>query len=77
MWRAVSPTGKGFGYSGMHLAQSDKISHIDMGDDHVDPVISHIISLISHIDMGDDHIDKVDNHIHIPYPKSITHIPYR
>ena len=24
--------------------QSDKISHIDMGDDHIDTVISHIIS---------------------------------
>jgi len=57
--------------------QSDKISHIDMGDDHIDTVISHIISLISHIDIQDDHIDVVDNHIDKPYPKSIFHIPYR
>jgi len=57
--------------------QCDKISHIDMGDDRIDTVISHIISLISHIDIQDDHIDIVDNHIDIPYPKSITHIPYR
>jgi hypothetical protein len=26
------------------LVQSDNISHIDMGDDHIDTVISHIIS---------------------------------
>jgi len=52
-------------------AQSDKISHIDMGDDRIDPLISHIISLISHIDLQDDHIDMLDNHIDIPYPKSI------
>ena len=43
--------------------QSDKISHIDMGDDHIDTVISQFISLISHIDIQDDHIDMVDNHI--------------
>jgi len=49
--------------------QSDRISHIDMGDDRIDTVISHIISIISHIAMGDDQIDMVDNHIHIPYPK--------
>jgi len=58
-------------------AQSDKISHIDMEDDRIDTVISHIISLISHIDMGEDHIDMVDYHIDIPYPKSTCHIPYR
>jgi hypothetical protein len=55
--------------------QSDKISHIDMGDDHIDTVISHIISPISHIDIPDDHIDMVDNHINIPHPISMTHIP--
>ena len=44
-------------------AQSDKISHIAMEDDHLDTVISHI-------DIQDDHID-------IPYPTSITRIPYR
>jgi len=60
-----------------HCVQGDKISHIDMGDEGIDTVISHIISLISHIDMGDGHIDMVDNHVHIPYPKSISHIPYR
>ena len=27
-----------------HVSQSDKISHIDMEDDHIDNVISHIIS---------------------------------
>ena len=59
------------------LTQSDKISHIDMGDDRIDTVISHIISLISHIDIQDDHIDMIDNHIDTPYPKSIYYIPYR
>jgi len=53
----------------------DKISHIDMGDDHIDTVISHIISPYSifHIDIQDDHIDTADNHIDIlvPYPRSI------
>jgi len=36
--------------------QSDKISHIDMGDDLIDTVISHIISpypiSMSHIDLS-------------------------
>jgi len=53
------------------------ISHIDMGDDRIDLVISHIISLISHIDIQDDHIDMVDTHIDLRYPISIHHIPYR
>ena len=48
-----------------------------MGDDRIDPVISHIISPISHIDIQDDHIDMVDDHIDLPYPKSIKHILYR
>ena len=59
------------------MHQSDKISHIDMGDDRIDTVISNIISLISHIDIQDDHIDMVDNYIDTLYPKSISHIPYR
>jgi len=62
---------------GTQRGQGDKISHIDMGDDRIDPVISHIISLISHIDIQDDHIDMLDNHIDTPYPKSIYYIPYR
>jgi hypothetical protein len=48
-----------------------------MGDDRIDTVISHIISLISHIDIQDDHIDMVDDHIDNHYPISIDHIPYR
>jgi len=54
--------------------QSDKISHIDMGDDHIDTVISHINSLISHIDIQDDRIDMVDDHIDISL---MSDVPYR
>ena len=46
--------------------QSDKISHIDMGYDYIDTVI-----------IQDDHIHIIDTHIDRPYPKSISHIPYR
>jgi hypothetical protein len=42
--------------------QSVKITHIDIGDDY--------------IDMQEDHVDMVDEHIDIPYPESISRIPY-
>jgi hypothetical protein len=35
---------EGVKYVDGHLEQSYKISHIDMGDDHMDTLISHIIS---------------------------------
>jgi hypothetical protein len=41
---------KNTGYHTTHVQwsawckQSDKISHIDMGDDHINPLLSHIIS---------------------------------
>jgi hypothetical protein len=59
------------------VGECDKTSHIDMGDDRIDIVISHIISPISHNDIQDDHIDMVNNHIDLPYPISITNISYR
>jgi len=43
-------------------------------------IMSSTISLahpICHIDIQEDHMDMVDNHIDIPYPKSISHIPYQ
>jgi hypothetical protein len=64
------------------VSQSDKMSHIDMADDHIDTVISHIISphpiSISRMTISIWlYIDMVDNHIDITHPISITHIPYR
>ena len=58
------------------------MSHIDMEDDHIDTVISHIISpypiSISRMTIiQDDHIDVADNHIDILYPISISHISCR
>jgi hypothetical protein len=51
---------------------SHKISLIDIKDDSIDAVISHIVNQpISHMDIVDDHINIVDDHIDIPYPISI------
>jgi len=57
--------------------QSDKISHIDMGDDSIRYGHLPYHQPIFHINIQDDHIDMVDQHIDLPYPISITHIPYR
>jgi len=43
------------------------MSHIDVGDDRIDTVISHIISPYPTSVSKDDHIDMVDNHVDITW----------
>jgi len=53
--------------------QSDKISHIDIQDDHIDTVISHIISQYPISISRMTHIDNdIDIRIDIPYRYSIS-----
>jgi hypothetical protein len=67
--RSVPRSGKRANRTTPRLRQSDKISHIDIQDDHIDTAISLVLIPF---DIQDDHIDMINNHVDKQYPISIT-----